>query len=214
MGFWKKFFGGKPKLDHEQAITSPNGKIIVTIKLKLGEFSYSVKEDGKIILRESSLGINLQGEQPLKQGLMIVRIQETKKDETWSTIVGEQRIIRNNYTEATFYLSETTENGRMFTVRFRVFDDGLAFRYEIPPQPRFQRLIISDELTEFNVDSNSNAWRIPAYQPDRYEYNYEKRPVYALASSVHTPLTIETPLGHYVSIHEAGAEPRTADFSK
>ena len=203
MGFWSNLFGGKPKLDHEQQITSPNGRIICTVKLKLGNLSYSVKKDGKIVLRDSGLGINLQGDQPLKQGLMIVRIQESKKDEAWQTIVGEQRIIRNNYNEVAFYLNETTGNGRIFTVRFRIFDDGVAFRYEIPPQPRFQRLIISDELTEFNVDANSNAWRIPAYQPDRYEYNYEKRPVYALASSVHTPLTIETPLGHYISIHEA-----------
>ena len=203
MGFWSNLFGGKPKLDHEQQILSPNGRLSCVVKLKLGQLTYSVKKDGKIVLRESGLGINLQGEQPLKQGLMIVRIQNKKLDETWNTIVGEQRIIRNNYSEATFYLAETTENGRMFTVRFRVFDDGIAFRYEIPPQPRFQRLIISDELTEFNVDANSNAWRIPAYQPDRYEYNYEKRQVYALASSVHTPLTIETPLGHTISIHEA-----------
>ncbi len=203
MGFWSNLFGGKPKLDHEQQITSPNGRIICTVKLKLGSLTYSVKKDGKIVLRESGLGINLQGEQPLKQGLMIVRIQENRKDEAWQTIVGEQRIIHNKYNEVAFYLNETTENGRIFTVRFRIFDDGVAFRYEIPPQNRFQRLIISDELTEFNVDANSNAWRIPAYQPDRYEYNYEKRPVYALASSVHTPLTIETPLGHYISIHEA-----------
>ena len=203
MGFWSNLFGGKPKLDHEQQIISPNGRVVVTVKLKLGQFTYSVKKDGKIILRDSGLGINLQGEQPLKQGLMIVRIQNQKLDETWTNLVGEQRIIRNNYVESAFYLSETTQDGRMFTVRFRVFDDGIAFRYEIPPQPRFQRLIVSDELTEFNVDANSNAWRIPAYQPDRYEYNYEKRPVYALASSVHTPLTIETPLGHTISIHEA-----------
>ena len=203
MGFWSNLFGRKPKLDHDQHITSPNGRVIVHVKLKLGQFTYSVKKDGKIILRESGLGINLQGEQPLKQGLMIVRIQNQKFDGTWTSIVGEQRIIRNNYSESAFYLSETGQNGRMFTVRFRVFDDGFAFRYEIPPQPRFQRLIISDELTEFNVDANSYAWRIPAYQPDRYEYNYEKRPVYALASSVHTPLTIETPLGHTISIHEA-----------
>ncbi len=203
MGFWRNLFGGKPKLDHEQQITSPNGRIICTVKLKLGSISYSVKKDGKVVLRDSGLGINLQGEQPLKQGLMIVRIQESKTDEAWKSIVGEQAIIRNNYNEVAFYLTETTENGRMFTVRFRIFDEGVAFRYEIPPQPRFQRLIISDELTEFNVDANSYAWRIPAYQPDRYEYNYEKRPVYALASSVHTPLTIETPLGHHISIHEA-----------
>jgi alpha-glucosidase len=203
VGFWSNLFGGKPKLDHEQQILSPNGRLSCTVKLKLGQLTYSVKKDGKIVLRESGLGINLQGEQPLKQGLMIVRTQNKKVDETWTSIVGEQRVIRNNYNEATFYLSETVDNGRMFTVRFRVFDDGVAFRYEIPPQPHFQRLIISDELTEFNVDANSYAWRIPAYQPDRYEYNYEKRPVYALASSVHTPLTIETPLGHTISIHEA-----------
>ena len=73
MGFWSKLFGNKkPKLDHEQQITSPNGRIICTVKLKLGSLTYSVKKDGKIILRESGLGINLQGEQPLKQGLMIV----------------------------------------------------------------------------------------------------------------------------------------------
>jgi len=203
VGFWSNLFGRKPKLDHEQQIISPNGRIVVHVKLKLGQFTYSVKKDGKIVLRESGLGLNLQGEQPLKQGLMIVRIQNKNVNEAWSTIVGEQRVIQNNYSESAFYLSETVENGRMFTVRFRVFDDGIAFRYEIPPQPRFQRLIISDELTEFNVDANSNAWRIPAYQPDRYEYNYERLPVYALASSVHTPLTIETPLGHTISIHEA-----------
>ncbi len=203
MGFWSNLFGGRPKLDHEQQLTSPNGRVVCTVKLKLGQITYSIKKDGKVVLRDSSLGINIQGEKPLKDNLMIVRIQEKKVDETWTTIVGEQRIIQNNYTETTFYVSESANNGRLFTIRFRIFDEGVAFRYEIPPQPRFQRLIISDELTEFNVDSNSNAWRIPAYQPDRYEYNYEKRPVYALASSVHTPLTIETPLGHTISIHEA-----------
>lgn len=203
MSFLAHLFRSHPKLDHEQTISSPNGRIKCLIKIKLGEITYFVKKDDKIILRESRLGLNLQGERPLNQGFMLVRTQEKQFDEAWTTIVGEQRVIRNCYHEVAFYLAETTNNGRLITVRFRVFDDGVAFRYEIPPQPRFQRLIISDELTEFNVDANSSAWRIPAYQPDRYEYNYEKRPVYALASSVHTPLTIETPLGHTISIHEA-----------
>ena len=203
MSFLPHLFRARPKLDHEQLISSPNNRIKCLVKLKLGEITYSVKKDDKIILRESKLGLNLQGEHPLSQGFMIVRTQEKHFDEAWSTLVGEQRVIRNYYNEVTFYLAESTNNGRLVTIRFRIFDDGIAFRYEIPPQPRFQRLIISDELTEFNVDSNSSAWRIPAYQPDRYEYNYEKRPIYALASSVHTPLTIETPLGHTISIHEA-----------
>ncbi len=203
MRLFDRLFFHRPKLDHEQVITSPNGRISCFIKLKLGKITYSVRKDNKIIIKESNLGIKLQGEEPLQQGLMIVRIQNKKCDEAWTTLVGEQRIIRNNYNQTTFYLSETDNNGRLLTLRFRIFDDGIAFRYEIPAQPRFQRLIITDELSEFNIDSNANAWRIPAYQPDRYEYNYEKRSIYTLSSSVHTPLTIEMPLGSYISIHEA-----------
>ena len=64
-------------------------------------------------------------------------------------------------------------------------------------------MIVADELTEFSVDSNSRSWSIPAYQPDRYEYDYVEHPVYALTDSVHTPFTIQTPVGHYIAIHEA-----------
>lgn len=206
MGLWAailKFFGRKPKLEHIHDISSPDGRVVCHIQLRLGQLQYSIKKDGKVVLRESGLGMKLQGEEPIGHGLMLVRLVEKKFDETWETVVGEAREIRNNYNEVAFYLSETSTEARMFTVRFRVYDEGVAFRYEIPPQPRFQRLIIADELTEFNVDPNGSAWRIPAYQPDRYEYNYERWPVYNLRESVHTPLTIETPMGHFISIHEA-----------
>ena len=108
---------------------------------------------------------------------------------------GEDRYIENNYNETAFYLAEKSGSKRIFTVRFRVFDTGVAFRYEIPPQPKFSQIAIQDELTEFNFDLNSIVWKIPAYQPDRYEYNYEKDIVYNLEKAVHTPLTIKTPDG-------------------
>ena len=116
---------------------------------------------------------------------------------------GEAREIKNNYRELALYISETVDRKRLFTLRFRVFSDGVAFRYEIPPQPKFRQISIKDELTEFSLDLNTIAWKIPAYQPDRYEYNYERTNVYALEHSVHTPLTLHTPNGYYLSIHEA-----------
>ncbi|MBR3220404.1 glycoside hydrolase family 97 protein [Candidatus Saccharibacteria bacterium] len=202
-GWLRSLFRKKPLLDYDEEIASPNGRVVVRVNLKLGRLSYSVKKDGKVVLRESGLGINLKGEEPLGHGLMLVRISDKTVDENWESIVGEARLIDNRYHESTLYLSEASGDKRLFTLRFRVFDEGIAFRYEIPPQPKFQRLIIADELTEFNVDTNGAAWRIPAFQPDRYEYNYERWPVYSLVAPVHTPLTIETPLGHYMAIHEA-----------
>ncbi|MBQ3310350.1 glycoside hydrolase family 97 protein [Candidatus Saccharibacteria bacterium] len=202
-GWLQRTFWKKPLLDYDEEIASPDGRVVVRVNLRLGKLFYSVKKDGKVVLRESNLGLNLKGEEPLGQGLTIVRVNNKTVDDQWENLVGEARIIVNNYTESALYLSEASGNKRLFTVRFRVFNDGVAFRYEIPPQPKFQRLIIADELTEFNADTNGSAWRIPAFQPDRYEYNYERWPVYSLTSPVHTPLTIETPLGHFIAVHEA-----------
>ena len=201
--FWVNIFGRRMRLEHSKDILSPNGRVVCHFSVKAGRASYSVKKDGKIILRKSFLGIAIRDDKPLAYNLAYVRAHEKTIDETWELPIGEQRLIHNNYNEIAFFLTETEEYGRIFTVRFRVFDDGVAFRYEIPPQPRFQRLIISDELTEFNADVNGHAWQIPAYQPDRYEYNYERWSVGSLKNSVHTPLTIETPLGNHISIHEA-----------
>ena len=196
-------FRRKPKLEYEKDIASPNGRVVCHVILGAGQLTYAVLKDGKILVRDSHIGLELYGEKPLKYGLTLVRAHEKMIDETWETVWGEDHVIRNNYHEVALYLSEEMEDRRLFTLRVRVFDEGVAFRYEVPPQPKFRRLIIADELTEFNVDLNGYAWQIPAYQPDRYEYNYERWPVYNLTSSVHTPLTIQTPIGPYISIHEA-----------
>lgn len=202
MGLFSWLFK-RPVLEYEKSFTSPNGRLVLKVQLKLGQVIYSVFKDDKVICRESHLGFRLRGEDPLLNGLMIVRAMEKNYDETYELPWGEQRLIRNNYKEIALYLSETSGKKRLFTIRFRVFDDGVAFRYEIPPQPEFQNIVITEELTEFNVDLNSYAWHIPAYQPDRYEYNYEKNALSEIDHSVHTPLTMQIPTGYYVSIHEA-----------
>ena len=187
----------------EKDILSPDGRLKCHFSLKSGHISYSVSRNDKVIIRPSKLGFLICGENPLRDNLKLIRTHTRKHDEIVELQWGEDRYIQNTYTETAFYLAESKEPRRIFTIRFRVFNDSVAFRYEIPPQPKFRRITIKDELTEFNLDLNTLAWKIPAYQPDRYEYNYEKSAVYDLQNSVHTPLTLRTPNGYYLAIHEA-----------
>ena len=191
------------KDETEKDIFSPNTTIKCHFVLKSGHIFYSVYKNNKNIIKSSKLGFLICGESPLSDNLKLIRTQTKKHSEVIELQWGEDQYIKNNYTETAFYLAESKDPYRIITLRFRVFDDSVAFRYEIPPQPKFRRISIKDELTEFNIDLNTVAWKIPAYQPDRYEYNYEKTTVYNLRQSVHTPLTLRTNNGYYLSIHEA-----------
>ena len=199
---WASLFGFKIQ-DVEKTITSPNGRNKCQVFLRNGQLSYKVVRDDKIIVNFSELGFNLCGEGPFGKGLKLIRYVPRRHEETIELSWGEDHFIQNCYNEMAFYFAETKEPKRIFTMRFRVFDNAIAFRYEIPPQPKFQRLSVADELTEFNINLNSIVFKIPAYQPDRYEYNYEKCQVFDLKHSVHTPLTMKTPNGYFLSLHEA-----------
>ena len=191
------------KKETEKDIFSPNGQIKCRFHLKSGEISYEVYKNDKLIIDKSRLGFLIVGEAPLTRDLKLIREHKKKHTETIEMSWGEDRYINNNYQEYAFYLAENKEPRRIFTMRFRIFDSGVAFRYEIPPQPKFSEINIKDELTEFNFDLNSLVYKIPAYQPDRYEYNYEETFAYSLTHSAHTPMTLKTPNGCYASIHEA-----------
>ncbi len=197
---WATFRG---RDERSRDILSPNAQLCCRISLHNGRITYAVFKNNKPLILPSRLGMAICGEAPLGENLKLVREHKTRHEETIELPWGEDQFIPNNYTEVAFYLAEKQSAGRILTLRFRVFDNGVAFRYEIPPQPKFSQITIKDELTEFALDLNTTAWQIPAYQPDRYEYNYEKTAVYALEHSVHTPLTLKTPNGFYLSIHEA-----------
>ena len=187
----------------EKNIISPGGNIRCVFTLKSGNVFYSIYKNNKLVVKPSRLGFDIAGEEPLCRNFKLIRTQNKVHKETVELLWGEDRFVENNYIESAFYLAEKKSSRRIMTIRFRVFDTSVAFRYEIPPQPKFRRLAIKDELTEFNIDLNTTAWKIPAYQPDRYEYNYEKSYVYDLTSAVHTPLTLHTQSGFYLAIHEA-----------
>ncbi|MDR0887443.1 MAG: glycoside hydrolase family 97 protein [Candidatus Nomurabacteria bacterium] len=208
----KSFFQSlfKPRDHGAQSLFSPNGRLELFFNLDNGKPFYSVKKDGKDMVKKSFLGFDFTNLAPIKSGLKVIRTHRKSFDETWTMLVGEQEKVRNNYNELAIYLSESEGLRRIMTLRFRVFDDGFAFRYEFPMQDagvdekkHSCEWIISDELTEFNIDINSETWSIPAYQPDRYEYLYEKKPIFELEKFRHTPFTIKTPTGHYLAIHEA-----------
>ena len=187
----------------EYSVPSPSERLVLKFIIDQSGLFYEVKKDNKTLFRRSRLGLKLKDETPLEKNFSLVRLRNKSENETWETAWGEEKEIVNHYNETAFYLAETSGKKRLLTLRFRVFNDGFAFRYEIQPQPKFQKLIITDEETEFNVDYNSYAWQIPAFEPDRYEYNYEKTNVYNLKKPVHTPLTLLSPTGDYLSIHEA-----------
>ncbi|MBO7657299.1 glycoside hydrolase family 97 protein [Candidatus Saccharibacteria bacterium] len=186
-----------------KSILSPDSRTNVQLFLKNSQVFYTVTRDDKPIIKKSRLDFEISGEEPLHDKLKLVRTRFFKHSETIEMLWGEDRFIDNTYTEGVFYLAEDGKEHRLFTIRFRVFNTGVAFRYEIPPQPKFEAIAIKDEISEFNIDLNSSVWQIPAYQPDRYEYNYEHKVLQELEESVHTPLTIKTPNGFYLSIHEA-----------
>lgn len=193
----------KRNRDYEKVILSPDGRVCCKFFIREGRVGYNVYADGSEIVGDSRLGLALCGEKFLGEGMMLVRVHERDCDETWEAQWGEQREIRNNYHEVAFYLMERAGDRRIMTVRIRVFDEGVALRYELPAQPKFRRVVVADECTEFNVNVDSGVWQIPAYQPDRYEYNYTRVPVRDLRGSVHTPATFELASGKILAIHEA-----------
>ena len=197
---WASWFQ-KNKIERE--ILSPNGQISCRFIIDSGKILYTVSKNDKLIIKPSELGFLIFGESPLRDNFKLIREQKKGHREKIELIWGEDKYIENNYNESAFYLAEEKNPRRIMTLRFRVFNDSVAFRYEIPPQPKFRQITVKDELTEFKLDLNAVAWKIPAYQPDRYEYNYEKAMIGELKDSVHTPLTLKTPNGFYLSIHEA-----------
>ncbi|MBR2753627.1 glycoside hydrolase family 97 protein [Candidatus Saccharibacteria bacterium] len=192
-----------PSYSFKKDVYSPDRNIKCQFELKNHQISYSVYKNQIEVIKRSKLGIEICGEHSFPFHPKIVRVQEKQHRETIEMLWGEDRFINNNYSEAAFYIAEDSTNGRMITLRFRVFDDSVAFRYEIPPQPKFRQITIKKENTEFNLDLDDKVWKIPAYQADRYEYNYEKSQVKDLTESVHTPLTVHTTANIYLCIHEA-----------
>jgi len=222
------------------SITSPNGQLVLNFELLEGGVpSYNLDFKGKQVVAPSRLGLTLDSESSrndftkagaktaadalqLRTGFEIAGTDTTTFDETWKTVWGEESEIRNHYNEMAVRLRQP-EFDREMTVRFRVYDDGVGFRYEFPAQPHLTYFVIKEEDTEFAMTGDHTMWWIPG-DYDTQEYNYTKsrlstlRDDYAAAAAesdgnasagkfsttgVQTALQLKTDDGVYLNIHEA-----------
>ncbi len=184
-------------------VVSPDGAIAMLVKTdNNGDPSYLVTYRGQEIIRESRLGLRFNQHFGFDTGLEIAGISEASADETWEQPWGERRLVRNRYNELAVEFAAVEPPARSITLRMRAFEDGLGFRYEMPEQPGFNQLDITDELTEFHLPADVTAWWIPGRAYNRYEYLYKKSGL-ADIDRVHTPVTFRLPTGVHFSIHEA-----------
>lgn len=189
-------------LDARHLLVSTDGTLEVEFSLENGTPYYSLKQASLVLIKKSKLGLRIVKELPLGEAMKIIHVTRSHVDTTWEQTWGQQRYVADRHEELCVTLQEIGQRSRVLVVRMRLFDDGFAFRYELPYQDVLRTFEIADELTEFNVDTSGVAWWIPAYQPDRYEYLYQKSQIHQLGI-VHTPLTIKTDSNVFLSIHEA-----------
>jgi alpha-glucosidase len=183
------------------SVSSPDGRLRAVIDVDAaGVPMYRVDYDGAPLVLPSRLGVVLAGGDTLGVGMQIVDTATTTHDETWTQPWGEVEEIRDHHNELRVTLEET-DGGRQMDLVFRVFDDGVGFRYEWPAA--LGTFEIMDELTTFRFPGDPTAWWIRAYENNRYEYLYEESLLSRTGYVLHTPMTMQYEDGPAVSIHEA-----------
>ena len=183
--------GGNPE------IISPDGRTRLSFVTGAdGCMAYTVERDGKPLILPSALGLVVQ-ERNLAGGFSVREIVKRSVDETWTQPWGENKILRDCHNEMTAVLKN--DDDVLLTLRFRAFDDGVAFRYEWEV-PDLDSLTVTDELTEFRFAEDGVSWSIPG-NFNTYELLYRELPVSAVENA-NTPFTFRVD-GTYGSIHEA-----------
>ena len=154
-----------------QQLLSPSKEVKLEFSLEEGRPVYSVLYKNKAVINKSLLGLQLRDLGDLATDFAIVSAKQASFNQSWHPVLGEQASIQNHYNELTIALLQQ-KSGRMLTIAFRVFDEGVAFRYEFPKQPALNYFTISDELTQFNLTANHKAFWIPGdFDSQEYVYN-------------------------------------------
>ena len=183
--------------------SSPDGSISVKIETDNGgRTMYSVSRKGKILIAPSRLGFLLTDSEAMVRGFTVAGSETAKGDETWQQPWGERTNVRNRYNELLVRLIQSSGLKRTMNLRFRLFDNGMGFRYEMPKQPTLTTMKITEEVTEFNLVTPGTAWWATAQEWNREEYLYNKTPIDAV-SAAQTPFTMKLNDGTHLSFHEA-----------
>lgn len=207
------------EMEQIHTMTSPDGKLEMTLYMDgQGTPFYALEYQERDVILPSSLGFELSCGS-FRDGFEVHRIDTLTFDEVWEPVWGEEDRIRNHYKEAAIDLVQTS-TGRLMTVRFRLYDDGLGFRYEFPSQEGMDSFTVKEELTQFALGADHVAWWIPCdYDTQEYEYTQSRlsqieslmpevldandpQTTYSL-NGVQTSLQMRTDDGMYINIHEA-----------
>lgn len=200
-------------------VTSPNGNVAVDVDVKGGRPTYSMTYKNKPVIKPSTLGLELTDTPDLTDGFQIVGTKTDSKDETWQPVWGENKDIRNHYNELLVELKQP-KTERLMNLRFRVYDDGMGFRYEFPQQKHLTYFTVKKEKTQFAMTGDHTAWWIPGdYDTQEYDYTESRlseiRPHMEAAitenlsqtqfspTGVQTSLQMKTDDGLYINLHEA-----------
>lgn len=183
-------------------INSPSMINSLKVNVDNGKIFYQVNHGDKKIIVPSQMGLTFKSGTSLSKDFEIVNTKFTKVDEAWEQPWGEEKTIRNNYQECIISLISDNSPDHQLDLIIRAYDDGVAFRYHIKKLGSTEKVVISDEITEFNIATDAQSWWIKAYHPNRYEQLYSTSPISKI-DTVHTPLTMRFSDGTHLSIHEA-----------
>lgn len=199
---------------------SPDNNVHLSFELQeKGKPSYSLQYKKSQVINSSTLGLELNGQESLQEGFEVVNTSTSSFDETWQPVWGENKDIRNHYNELLVELKQTS-TGRFMNLRFRVYDDGIGFRYEFPQQRNLVYFVVKEEHSQFAMSGDHTAWWIPGdYDTQEYDYTESKlseirgllqgavsgnasQTVFS-PTGVQTSLQMKTAEGLYINLHEA-----------
>ncbi len=183
------------------SVTSPDGAIKVSVGVASEKPYYQVTYGSKDLVLPSHLGFMLN-DGPLGERVEMKGSKTASTDKTWTQLWGEDETVVNRYNELTVNFKERTGQKRMMTVVFRVFDDGVGFRYILPGTKPGAEYQIMDELTEITLAHDAKAWSIPSNRTEYFEGIYEAD-LLSRKDTVCTPLTIEYEDSLVLALHEA-----------
>ena len=211
------FFGTSAKAE---SITSPDGQLKLNFSVNMqGEPVYELSYKGKEVIKPSKLGLELKNDPGLINGFTLADIKTSAFDETWEPVWGEVKSIRNHYNEMAVTLNQKAQD-RNLIICFRLYNDGLGFRYEFPQQKNLNYFVIKEEHSQFAMAGDHTAFWIPGdYDTQEYDYTESKlSEIRGLLQGAITPNASQTPFsptgvqtslqmktadGLYINLHEA-----------
>lgn len=202
-----------------ESIKSPNGALLLQVEVKSGVPVYTLDYKQKPVVKESHLGLELTDGKNLMDGFTLVKAEQSAFDETWKPVWGEVSSIRNQYNELAVTLSQPATD-RSVVICFRLYNDGLGFRYEFPQQKNLSYFVIKEEHSQFAMAGDHTAFWIPGdYDTQEYDYTASKlSEIRGLMKGAITPNSSQTPFsptgvqtslqmksadGLYINLHEA-----------